>query len=318
MAEPGYVDWFTKGARTLRELARLRGLEGEYPTDEDWYICPLCSRAFTIDELVDRANGGLSVEHVPPKRLGGKRLVLTCRRCNTSHGTRFDAEAVAEDRIRRFNSGQSGASGRWLMTVGDLTARVDAEVAGEGMRLMGLPQHTNPAHMARFVEHMMSMVRLRRGDFQFTLTPVRKYSPGHARVSRIRTAYLAAFALFGWSYILQPALVPVREQLANPATLTLPPLTVDDPDGEDERRVIWLIEEPVEHRSVLVLFGQHGVFLPVPDDARTLAQVADALAVDQPGGVSYSFTGKKFAWPAGPQHLLDPEPETEGSASILQ
>jgi len=49
----------------------------------------------------------LSVEHVPAEALGGKELVLTCKRCNNDASRHFDAEARRQQRLRQFLSGDS-------------------------------------------------------------------------------------------------------------------------------------------------------------------------------------------------------------------
>ena len=99
--------------------------------------------------------------------------------------------------------------------------------------------------------------------------------------ARVRTGYLAAFALFGCRYILQPALQPIRDQLTNPSTVTLPVLSMYIPDGDPDRREIWVVKKPVERRSLLVMSGRHGVFLPLPNDHRNLAELADSVGANR-------------------------------------
>jgi hypothetical protein len=139
------------------------------------------------------------------------------------------------------------------------------DVVGQtGLFLVDVPEINNPAELERMEEHMRMLSETRNSDFGFTVTPQLRYFPDRARVSWIRTAYLAAFALFGWKYILQPALQPIREQLMDPSTITLPLLSMYDSNGDPGRHEIWAIKQPPEHRSLLVIYGQQGVFLPVP------------------------------------------------------
>jgi hypothetical protein len=203
----------------------------------------------------------LSVEHVPPKALGRDELVLTCKRCNNDAGRHFDAEAHKQQRLWQFLSGQSQQPETARFTVGDITTRVEAHVTGQtGLFLMEVPKINNPADLERMEAHMRMLSETRSTDFRFTVTPQLRYFPDRARVSWIRTAYLAAFALFGWKYILQPALPPIREQLMNPLTITLPLLSMYDPNGDPGRHEAWAIKQPTEHRSLLVISGQQGVF----------------------------------------------------------
>lgn len=309
MVKPKHIEWFYRGARTLRAVARERGFEDAFPSDEDWYLCPVCLDVLlTVEEF---ATEQLSVEHVPPEALGGNELVLTCKRCNNDAGRHFDAEAHKQQRLRQFLSGHSQQPETARFTVGDITTRVEAHVTGRtGMFLTEVPKINNPADLERMEEHMRTLSDTRSTDFHFTVTPQLRYFPDRARVSWIRTAYLAAFALFGWKYILQPALQPIRDQLMNPSTITLPLLSMYDPNGDPGRHEIWAIKQPTEHRSLLVTSGQQGVFLPVPNDPRSLEELARSLGARANEPVRYAFTGDMFPWPSRPEHLLDPAPVT--------
>jgi HNH endonuclease len=308
VVKPKHIEWFYRGARTLRAVALERGIEDAFPSDEDWYLCPVCLDGLTIEEF---ATEQLSVEHVPPEALGGNELVLTCKKCNNDAGRHFDAEAHKQQRLWQFLSGQSQQPETARFTVGDITTRVEAHVTGQtGLFLMEVPKINNPADLERMEAHMRMLSETRSTDFRFTVTPQLRYFPDRARVSWIRTAYLAAFALFGWKYILQPALQPIREQLMNSSTITLPLLSMYDPNGDPGRHEIWAIKQPTEHRSLLVISGQQGVFLPVPNDPRSLEELARSLGARANEPVHYAFIGDMFPWPSRPEHLLDPAPVT--------
>lgn len=158
---------------------------------------------------------------------------------------------------------------------------------------------------------MRDLHQTRSTDFRFTITPRVRYSPDRARVSWIRSAYLAAFAAFGWTYILQSNLQPIRDQLANPSSVTLPLLSMYDSNGNSERRELWIVKKPVERRSLLVTWGRRGIFLPVPGDRRGLEELAESLGARSDVPVNYTFGGDMIPWPSRPEHLLDPIPKTD-------
>src|SRR5262249_35916570 len=59
-----------------------------------FYVCPLCLFARSENAL---ESGWLSREDVPPKRLGGRKIVLTCRKqCNNRAGHDIDWHARRE------------------------------------------------------------------------------------------------------------------------------------------------------------------------------------------------------------------------------
>jgi hypothetical protein len=105
---------------------------------------------------------------------------------------------------------------------------------------------------------------------------------------------------------LQPALQPIRDQFKDPSAVTLPPLSMYIPDGDPDRREIWVVKESADRRSLLVLSSRHGVFLPLPDDPRTLPQLADSIGAHTAGPVRDAFTGDMIPWPPAPECLLDP------------
>jgi hypothetical protein len=245
--------------------------------------------------------GWLTVEHVPPLALGGGELVLTCKECNNNAGGRFDGPAAEEQRIRQYLSGRSGDPRTAALTVDGVTANVRMHITGQAGMLFTLdPKINKPGDVPILVEHMQKLSETGNADFGLGIAPRLRYFPDRARISWIRAAYLAAFALFGWKYILQTALNPIREQLMNPLPITLPPLSMYAPDGDLGRREIWVIKEPAEYQSLLVVAGQHGVFLPLPDDPRSLAELAGSLNIPAEGPATYAFTGAVSPWPSTP------------------
>ena len=50
------------------------------------YLCPLCMKSFTEQEV----RTILTEEDVPQASLGGRRVTLTCRQCNSTCGSEID------------------------------------------------------------------------------------------------------------------------------------------------------------------------------------------------------------------------------------
>lgn len=67
-----------------------KSLERVIGTDNKIYICPICMQYFYQDSLTNKT---LSLEHVPPRSIGGKEITLTCTKCNTTAGHNIDSEA---------------------------------------------------------------------------------------------------------------------------------------------------------------------------------------------------------------------------------
>jgi len=69
------------------------------PDENDIFVCPLCFRYFTRTEVLNQNDdeGSVTIEHIPPKALGGKKRTLTSVECNNEAGYQL----------------RMGNSGRW-------------------------------------------------------------------------------------------------------------------------------------------------------------------------------------------------------------
>ena len=111
-------DWFDRGAAAYA-LVRAEQLgEAVYP-------CPICLTLFTVDALAD---GRLSSEHVPPECVGGHELVLTCKRCNNSAGTKLDADAAVKELVIQvdFSNNQERKAGEIAASTVEINCLEDA------------------------------------------------------------------------------------------------------------------------------------------------------------------------------------------------
>jgi hypothetical protein len=300
--------WFTDGARALRADLRARGREEQLPSGEDWYACPLCLTTIFRIEVLEEPDSMLTEEHAPPAWSGGTVLALTCKPCNSESGRLFDGEAHKQHTLGRFLAGESSEPVRAAFTVDGVTTYGDWHVTGAtGMCMFGVPKANNRATADLMTEAMDRYVGPDAPDLRFTITPRMRINADRARTSWIRAAYIVAFARFGWRYIAQPALDLMRRHFKDPASVTLPILSMTHPDGDPTRREIWIIREPIERRCVMVVLGQRRVLLPLPDDNRSLEDLSHAWVGDhditQPA--RFSANGVQFAWPDKPMYSLD-------------
>ncbi|WP_045875798.1 hypothetical protein [Pseudofrankia sp. DC12] len=150
-------------------------------------------------------------------------------------------------------------------------------------------------------------------DPAFTAT-FTTYSAERARLSWIRAAYLSAFALFGWRYILSPTLQPIRDALAERGGNRLPPLSFSSSGWNDDRRELWIVREPTDCQSLLSVWGREGIFLPLPFDNRGLGNLSRRLGGEAAAQVNFTFKGGTRSWPIGPEHGLDPPPVFKAAA----
>lgn len=79
----------------------------------DFPNCPICG-----------SGENLTAEHVPPERLGGRVLTVTCRECNNAFGSKYEDDLLktAED---RFTLAVRGAGLRGERRIADVVLRSD-------------------------------------------------------------------------------------------------------------------------------------------------------------------------------------------------
>lgn len=308
--------WFADGARNLRAVLRERGLDSVLPTDDDWYLCPLCLEfACTIDVL-DEPDPRLTAEDAPPAWFGGSKIALTCKRCNNTSGTLFDSHAQQADFFRQFWSGKSSRPMTVRHTVGDVTNIVKMYLDDSGIVLQGVPAANNPADIERMTSIMDSYTGTAPGQLTFQLSGQVRSNADRARASWIRAAYVVAFAALGWRYVLQSAFDPLRAYLRDPTQSTLPILSMTDHDADRTRREILLVTDPSDMECVFVACGGHQIILPVPGDQRTLDELSAAfVGRDITQAARLNVRGGRVPWPRRPMHLLDPAPVERSPAA---
>lgn len=286
-------------ARGAAAIARL------WPELDQCYICPLCEpprgfRAAALD------TGELTLDHVPPDKLGGRLLVLICRDCNSRAGSELDHHMLTQEQILHFARGTMEIP---LAGVGleladrHLTTRLLAQ--GDTVRLQGPPSRHQPPGLRSAID--AELAQLSRGaapkhyEMRLNFPP---HDSVAAAIGWLRAAYLIAFAAFGYRYAFRSDLRPVREQLARRASRLLPRFSFTDPDQRPDERRLVLIEQPPRQRGLVVQMGRHTVLLPGLDHDPTFF---DRLAAEPASSdrVRISFTGKSVPWPTEPVLALD-------------
>ena len=138
-----------------------------------------------------------------------------------------------------------------------------------------------------------------------------RYHPDHVRLAWIHAAYLAAFAFFGWKYILQLALQPFRYQLGNQSALRILLLSMQDPDAAP--RVVSVPHRLREWRTypadvlpLTVAEMDFALATPVAEALREAVDRSDAgyaLAVPDLGKALADFAASRWNWDINPMSV---------------
>jgi hypothetical protein len=278
--------WFAKGEESLRRLsgdlaARLgEGVKGAY-------VCPLCVRPFSLEAL---GSGELTAEHVPPDKLGGRPLVLTCRKCNNEAGTQADAHAVARAITVEAMAGRLDRKRKAKATVGDVTANVFINPFDQALTV--LEARNAPGTLDRLRE------TARPGATVSVEYIEDRFDELSARVSFLRAAYLVLFAVFGYPVVADPALDIVRAQIANPKQRIIECFLALTPESaQSTQKQLARVLEP--HLGWLVQFGPWAIALPHCGDRDFYSRLQPQV------GTLAQLHCESYEWPTEPLFGLD-------------
>lgn len=294
------VAWFAVGARATANSCTP--IEAALP----FYICPLCCRVFL---QLAAETGELTFEHVPPRSLGGRELVLTCSTCNGSAGTRLDHEMLTYEQALDFGQGTLSRPVRVTLRVGEYTLNSEMIAANGSIEIKGISAANHPDAPTQLSSELEKRIVENTWDeSRFSVTLDKGYHSRKVEVGWLRVAYLIAFAALGYQYILHPALRAVRLQVADPDTLHLASFSTTVPQSSPENRRILLIEEPETIPSILVQIGRHAVFLPwIETDVDLYSHLAREN--EKATHLHLELRGKEIPWPRRAEYALDLVPQ---------
>jgi hypothetical protein len=145
---------------------------------DDSLICPLCWHEVHVDQL--------SVEHVIPESVGGVATVLTCERCNNSHGSKLDSHLAKYQKMADALSGHGTFPGEVWVNGSRLAVQVEWGQGSKNFTVAG--RATNPVHQekikADFADGKVTQLKL---NCSFG------YRPSEFRVAVLRAAYLVLY-----------------------------------------------------------------------------------------------------------------------------
>jgi hypothetical protein len=267
------------------------------PGAPEVYPCPLCVRGFNTACL-----SVLSFEDVPPKSVGGKPLLLTCRQCNNTHGSDLDLHIKAGRDLGEIVEGKRETWGR--LRIGENRIAVKGTLFADNNTLTEMAGKSNPAERDAVRSHFESLAGSDATGSEFHLEFSLKYDEWRERVAWLRVAYLYLSALLGYTFVLREVLNPVRDQFRRPDEKIVPQIikTMVDPIPED---CIVSISRPAEVRSFAVKLHRWMFFFPGFVDADSF--YSRLAGLPEKGGLS--VTGKRLDFPTGPKYLCDFNPE---------
>jgi hypothetical protein len=198
-------------------------------------------------------------------------------------------------------AGQGGSyRGNARLSTGGVTTNIHLAFEGQNLTVE-IPERLNhPNNLRHHQGARPPRAEVEPGDPRAFQIQVRaKFKWRHAGIGDLKSAYIAAFAMFGYRYAFDPSLDLVREQIRNPDAELIRPACWYQPSQPPRGPVILGLQGPF--RGLLIPLGRAMVGLPWGGDA---TEFYGGLAELLSGGkVDLSVT--ELGWPSGPEMRLD-------------
>ena len=262
--------------------------------------CPICMTQFTRDAA--KAGVDVTLEHVPPKTVGGSVRCLTCTDCNQSASRSLDqATAMRSKAIKNRLAGRGVK-----MEVDVYGTKHTTYFSQDGIEENNLDTRlARSPNVKRFLNDMSDQKILLLAEI--TRGPVWNASKGitlsinqppqnHIAVSWIRSAYLLVFSLLGptgYRYAESESICPIREQIRNPDKELAPSLVYDVSQMKVSRYLV-MVNNWQQPFCWIVKLGDMGVLLPQGGGAEHYRAVLAMPDEITPKGVIVGWTPKKF------------------------
>lgn len=175
------------------------------------YICPICLDQFQEKDIISSSTNFLTEEDAPPAKLGGKRIVLTCKDCNSTAGHQIDNHLVNRIRENDENSFYKGT--KQYRNIEFEGQNITAEITSNGdgtLRLFHKSKNNNPSLLDKFVYGIKNktvgpLLNLEPKDYQVNSERV--------NLALLKTSYIITFSKFGYIFLLDDFFNPIRNQI---------------------------------------------------------------------------------------------------------
>lgn len=203
-------DKFSKQLHLLKENGLL-DIKLKY---SETYICPLCLKQFQKADLIsDNSKNFLTEEDAPPEKLGGSRIALTCKKCNSKAGHQIDNHLI--NRIKEIDDSNFYKGSKQFRSLEYNGKKVTAEITSNGdgtLTVLHRTKKNNPNLLDKFIYGIKNK----------TIGPIlniepKKYKVDSDRVNLalLKTNYIINFSRFGYIFLLDSHYDSIRKQIEN-------------------------------------------------------------------------------------------------------
>lgn len=185
--------------------------------DSSRYYCPICGVGYPESSAI--SGDELTLEDVPPKSIGGRPILLTCRKCNSRAGHTIDIATANKRKLEdsaRIVLGQEKGKIPFIKLSFD-QLNIAATISSEDSYDIRPIENANaPARIEMYKEHLNNLANNNSDGFEFKLSISQKYNHHFFKLSHLKSAFLLVFAWLGYRYAFDTRLEVVRRQIQDP------------------------------------------------------------------------------------------------------
>lgn len=205
-----------------------------FKQEVDFILCPICLEKFYLDDIKNKV---LTLEDVPQKSLGGKKILLTCKTCNETAGINY------ENDLKLFVSQRVGSKSRCVAKFKDKVINVDYNQYTNEIELS--PKNNDPKLLSEFVKGEI---------FSAKFDQIEKYSFEKLNKAIIKAGYLYFYYLTGYNIILNDCYNNIRKIIKAEQEITgtfnfytILKKPIDLPEG-----IFFYLSEPEYLKGILI------------------------------------------------------------------
>ncbi len=241
-----------------------RNNNGDFEEAQTSYICPICSRLFVVQSLNQSITNPLTLEDVPPKSLGGKPIILSCKNCNNKlGGAKLDSSLKHSIEVEPFTMGEPNSK---IDAYYEINKRTKVKGKFVFLEKNKFWMDFNPKSNPNITKELDQLVEQWNGSS--IKVNMRVPSKRLASLALLKVAYFKLFTLFGYSYFFSKSAMQIRNQLRTPEEKSIPVIGVPKLSNNLEGiEGIFFIKSPPTIKSYLVIFklihNKQAKFFPI-------------------------------------------------------
>lgn len=181
------------------------------------YICPICLEQFSEHSLDQTTENPLTLEDVPPKSLGGKADILTCKKCNNTCGYELDKHLY--ERMLELDAHEFLPNVKFSakFDINSTIVQGTIEIDRDGnMEAIHMDKNNHPVRLKDYIGSAKSNVIINMAIDKKNVNPI------NLQLALLKTGYLFMFEKFGYSLILDHTYDRIRKQLLKPFEISYP------------------------------------------------------------------------------------------------